>query len=246
MFTFQFKMFFMMSKRLFFIGILFLFSHFSCANIGVSPIVIDLMPDNPHDAEIAVKNFDLKHKAYVEINSYRLEQPGDPSAKKIRVRNPQQEGLVVFPAKLILLPGQTQYVRIVKTIQQTEHEKVFEVDFIPKVTNQIIQTKLPNGPVMGIRVLVGYGARITLRPKRMQPALAISRKDKQLFIQNKGNTQLKIVSCSQTISGKKTEVQLPAYTLFVGKTISQHLHHSAPIRLEVYVGDKAYGVFHTK
>lgn len=226
---------------LFFLWILSSYVH---ADIGVSPIIIDLA-NKAHDAEIAVKNFDTKHNAYIEITPYRLTNPGSPADKKERVRNPQRDGLVVFPAKLILLPGQTQFVRIVKTAKKSAHEKVYQIDFIPKNSSHLMSRNLPNGPVMGIRVVVGYGARITLRPDILSPSISVKRVNEQLIIKNTGNTQLKIVSCTQLIAGKKTEIPLPAYTLFSSKTITKKLTTLSPVTLDVFVMDKHLGLFHT-
>ncbi|MCP0914376.1 hypothetical protein NKV53_08490 [Legionella sp. 27cVA30] len=107
------------------------------ADIGVSPIVVDLMGKDA-DAEIAVKNFDTKHNAYVEITPYHLPNPAHHSAPKKRAHHPGQDGLLVFPAKLVLLPGQTQFVRVVKTADTLTSDKVYEIDFIPKVATHLI------------------------------------------------------------------------------------------------------------
>lgn len=234
----------MLPYRLFTLFTLWCFAFSVYADIGVSPIVVDLMGKEA-DAEVAVKNFDTQHNAYVEIIPYSLTNPERQNALKQRVRHPEQDGLIVFPSKLILLPGQTQFVRIVKTANSVSVDKVYEVDFIPKVTTHLVSQKNPNGPALGIRVIVGYGARVTLRPEILAPALVIERNKKQLFIKNTGNTSLSLMSCTQDISGHKTEIVLPAYTLFVGQMIKKELAHPTKVTLDVAVMGKRFGTFYT-
>jgi Mat/Ecp fimbriae periplasmic chaperone len=192
------------------------------ADIGVSPMIVDLMGKDA-DAEISVKNFDTKHNAYVEITPYRLVNPANHAAPKKRVHHPEKDGLLVFPAKLVLLPGQTQFVRIVKTAKALASDQVYEVDFIPKVSTHLVSKNSPDGANLGIRVIVGYGARVILRPDVPAPSLSVNRIKNELIIKNTGNTAVNITSCSQQISSKKAEVSLPGYTLFAGQAIRKEL-----------------------
>lgn len=228
----------------FFLLVLLFISFNTYAGIGISPIVLDLVGQDA-DAEIAVKNFDTKNNAYVEITPYRLSDPAKPSAPKKRVRNPEKDGLLVFPAKLILLPGQTQFVRIIKTAKSLPSDQVYEVDFIPKVSTQLITQTNANGVNFGVRVIVGYGARVTLRADSLSPALLIKRINNELIIKNTGNTSLSILSCTQQLSNKKTEIPLPAYTLFAGQTIKKELTQLTQVMLNAALMGKLLGPFQT-
>lgn len=214
------------------------------ANIGVSPIIVDLSGKDA-DAEIAVKNFDTKRNAYVEITPYRLVNPSDHATPKKRVRHPDKEGLLVFPAKLVLLPGQTQFVRVVKTAKKLASDQVYEVDFIPKVSTYLASKNNSDGLQMGIRVIVGYGARIILRPDATSPSLSVQRIKNKLIIKNTGNTAVKITSCTQQISHKKTEIPLPAYTLFAGQAIQQELTQRNRVTLNAEFMGKSLGSFYS-
>jgi P pilus assembly chaperone PapD len=215
------------------------------AEISVAPMIVDLGAGFPNNTEIAVKNFDTTNIAYVEVTSYRLKDPRNPSSKKIRIRNPEKDGLVVFPAKLTLLPGQTQYVRIVKTAKDPSSDLVYEIDFIPRVATQLINKNMSQGSAMGIRIIVGYGARVTIRPKKLLPAISAKRIKDELTIKNTGNTQLKIVSCIQEVAGKNKEIPLPAYTLFSGQKITKKLAQLKPVNLSVLVMDKPFKNIYT-
>jgi Mat/Ecp fimbriae periplasmic chaperone len=113
------------------------------------------------------------------------------------------------------------------------------------VVSQYIEKKSSNGPTIGIRVIIGYGARVTARPKKIIPLIVAKRLKDQLIIKNTGNTQLKIASCVQNVKGKEVEVPLPAYTLYAGNSIKQKLNHTLPVKLEVLVMDKRLGTFRT-
>lgn len=54
----------------------------------------------------------------MEVTPHLLKDPTSKTSQKERVYNPEQGGLLVFPSKLILLPGQTQFVRVVRTAQK--------------------------------------------------------------------------------------------------------------------------------
>lgn len=214
------------------------------AEISITPIIVDLGSKN-QDTEIAVKNFDLKNKAYVEITPYRLPNPANPAGLKQRVTDPKKDGLVVFPSKLVLAPGQTQFVRILKTTKSLETDQVYEVDFIPKVSTELmVSDGDAKTPTLGVRVVVGYGARVTLRPDKLRPQLFVKRVKNELVIKNTGNTSLRISSCTQCIGGKKIEIPLPAYTIFAGQTIKKELSQLSPVKLEALLIDKPLGQFH--
>lgn len=220
-----------MLNKYFFLMLLWSVSFGTYADIGVSPIVVDLIGKDA-DTEITVKNFDNKNNAYIEITPYRLSNPANHSAPKKRVYDPEKEGLLVFPAKLALLPGQTQFVRIIKTAKSLTSDQVYEVDFIPKVATHLISQTNPEGIMLGIRVIVGYGARVTLRPDSPSPLISLKRIKNKLIIKNTGNTLLNITSCTQRVSGKKIEISLPAYTLFVGQTITKELTQLTQVTLK--------------
>lgn len=196
------------------------------------------------DAEISVKNLDAKNNAYVEITAYRLANPANPTTPKQRVRHPEKEGLVVFPAKLILLPGQTQFVRVLKTAENLSSDQVYEIDLIPKISTHLVTTKAPSGANLGIRVIVGYGARVIARPDTISSSLSLKRINNELVINNTGNTALTITSCRQNIAGKPKEISLSAYTLFAGKTIKAKLTQKSRVTLEVACMGKALAPYY--
>lgn len=212
------------------------------ANIGISPIIVDLIGKEA-SSEIAVKNFDTKNTTYVEVTPYRLFNPANQYAAKKRVRHPEIDGLVVFPAKLILLPGQTQYVRIIKTAKSLKSDQVYEVDIVPKVATHLLNQKHSSGAALGIRVIIGYGARVTLRPDSPTPSMSVKRNKNELIIKNTGNTLLSITSCTQPT--KKAEIPLPAYTLYVGQSIKTKLTQLTPTRIEASFMGKSLGSFYT-
>jgi len=193
-------------------------------------MIVDLL-GKESETEIAVKNFDTKTNAYVEITPFRLSNPADHASSKRRVLHPDKDGLIIFPAKLVLLPGQTQFVRVIKTAKSVAADQVYEVDFIPKVATHLVSQKNPNGMMMGIRVIIGYGVRVTVRPDHPLPSLFLKKIKNKLIIKNTGNTLLTITSCTQQVSNKKSEIPLPTYTLFAGQTIKKKLGQSTPVTL---------------
>jgi len=213
------------------------------ADIGVSPIIVDLTGKEA-DTEIAVKNGDTQNNAYVEITPYRLLNPANHAGPKKIARHPETDGLLVFPAKMVLLPSQTQFVRIVKTAKFLPSDQVYEVDFIPKVSTHMLTQKTSNGSTIGIRVIVGYGARVILRPDSPSPSISAKRINNELVIKNTGNTALRITSCTQQISNKKIEIPLPAYTLFTNQTITKELTRSSRVTLNVSYMEKILEPFY--
>ena len=234
----------MLFNKWFFTILLGFFSLCLQADISVSPIIVDLLGKDA-DAEISVRNFDTKNNAYVEVILYHLVNPANHSAPKKRVVHPDKDGVIFFPAKLMLLPGQTQFVRIVKTAKTVLKDQVYELDFIPKVSTHLVNQKGPDGVMLGVRVIVGYGARITLRPDAPAPSLAVKRINNKLTIQNTGNTLVNITSCKQKNASKNTEIALPAYTLFAGQTITKELLQPTQVILDASFMGKSLGPFNT-
>lgn len=233
----------MIYKR-FFLILLSFSAVLSYADIGVSPMIVDLIGADA-DAEIAVKNSDTQHNAYVAVTAYRLSDPANHLAAKKRVSHPEKDGLLVFPAKLVLLPGQTQFVRVVATQKNSTIDRVYEVDVVPTVSTRLISSERADKVKLGIRVIVGYGARVTVRPDHAKPELLVKQSQQQLTIQNTGNTSLAITSCTQLIKGHKNQIPLPAYTIYAGQTIKKTLTQPGQVTLDAVFMGKPIGPFYT-
>ncbi|MCP0914375.1 MULTISPECIES: hypothetical protein [Legionella] len=94
-------------------------------------------------------------------------------------------------------------------------------------------------------MIVGYGARVILRPDSPAPSISIKRIHNELIIKNTGNTAVNITSCTQQISNKKMEIPLPAYTLFAGQTIKRELPRLTQVTLHAALMGKPLGPFYT-
>lgn len=90
---------------------------------------------------------------------------------------------------------------------------------------------------------IGYGARVIVRPDNPQPSFSARRISNQLVIKNTGNTALLITSCLQKQGKENREIPLPAYTLYVGQTLTKALAFAAPVTLNAAFMGKNLGPY---
>lgn len=183
--------------------------------IVLSELILDLQPGRQIREDVEVWN-DGSERTYVALEAREIVNPGTPGETSRKDRDPEQLGLLVSPARMILEPGQRKLARVAVISTDHARERVFRVTVKPAV-----------GPITsnssGLKVLVGYDVLVLVRPAEVHTSVTGKRVGKDLFLQNDGNSSVELLEGSQCEPASKRCVRLPSKRLYAGATLTQTL-----------------------
>ena len=173
------------------------------AEIVLSQLVVELGAGREGRSDIEVRNLDTE-KAYVLVEPQEVLNPGTPSERRVTLRDPEQLGLLVSPARMVLEPGQHRLLRVALIGPPMERERVYRITVKP-TTGKI------SADVSGLKILIGYEVLVIVRATDTQPRLSASREGRTLTIRNAGVTSVELADgrqCAakdrcQPLSGKR-------------------------------------------
>lgn len=148
--------------------------------------IILYLEDKPNSREdIVVTNPD-NETLYLQTEIYRVDNPGQPDEKRVRVIDPKDFKLLVSPSKAVIPAGEQKRFRLMSLEQGLDKEKVYRVTFKPVVGD--IKTDRT-----ALKILVAYQALIFIQPDSGQYKLSLehSAGDK-LAIANSGNVNVEV------------------------------------------------------
>lgn len=157
----------------------------SLAAMSLDKIILYL-EDKPNSREdIVVSNPD-EETLYLQTEIYRVDNPGQPDEKRVRVVNPKEFKLLVSPSKAVIPGGEQKRFRLMSLEQGLDKEKVYRVTFKPVVGD--IKTDKT-----ALKILVAYQALIFVQPQSGSYKLSLGKSEGgKLAIANTGNVNVEI------------------------------------------------------
>ena len=237
------------------------------ALITASPLELNLSNDGPGYADVTVYNTGDK-KAYVQLEVQRVLNPGKKNEKKILAdhKHPINFGLVASPLKMVIPVNQSRKVRVLPLATGLKQERVYILNITPVEGElKMIGGSAKDGKSIqaGVKITVGYGVRVVLRPKTPKRDLILAHKDNtgDYYLDNKGNVNILITQASvcEDHSSKNANkwkncrlVKSFSKRLFAGNkwkvpAFDQLASYSSKdskekVRFKGYLGDKAFWV----
>ncbi len=216
------------------VSLLFLSLSFQCLHasaISVEPMIADLNYENRFQ-DIMVHNVG-SDTAYVELQIYRLDNPGLPTQKFVTLEdNPLQLGLIATPSKLIVPAGQTRIVRALYLGPPPTSDIVYQVVIKP-VTGQLVALASPSSKVTtGVQMIIAYGVTLYMRPINLDYTITAVRKGTALTLTNKGNTTVVVGECQQCTDKDQKKCSIISNlgkTFYPGNTWDFTLPTDAPL-----------------
>lgn len=189
------------------------------AQLAVDNLVYDFVDPRKSRQDIVLANLG-KDNAYVQIKVTEVVL-GPDGRTTARTGTPDQLGLLVTPAKLILGPGQRRPVRAV-LLRHPPAERIYHISVEP-VSGDIIneQSAAPGGKVLSLKVQVGYTVVVFVRPPKIDENLQGSRSGRILHVENRGNVSVMLKDgrqCPSAASGPSKCTALPAERVWPGKS----------------------------
>ncbi|SEA34322.1 fimbrial biogenesis chaperone [Microbulbifer marinus] len=165
-------------------GFLLLLAQPTLAAMSLDKIIVYL-DDAPNSREdIVVTNPD-EETLYLQTEIYRVDNPGLPDEKRVRVVDPKEYKLLVSPSKAVLASGERKRFRLMSLERNLEREKVYRVTFKPVVGD--IKTDRT-----ALKILVAYQALVFVQPQGGNYQLALSNDDGAWILKNTGNVNVEV------------------------------------------------------
>ncbi|WP_237057914.1 fimbrial biogenesis chaperone [Microbulbifer sediminum] len=166
------------------VAILLLLAQPALGAMSLDKIIVYL-DDQPNSRDdIVVTNPDAE-TLYLQTEIYRVDNPGMPDERRVRVVDPKEFKLLVNPAKAVLGQGEQKRFRLMSLERDLDTEKVYRVTFKPVVGD--IKTDRT-----ALKILVAYQALVFIQPQDGEFQLALERSQSGWQLTNRGNINTEV------------------------------------------------------
>jgi len=214
----------------------FFLASVASADMSVDKMVVNFFPGKDKSQDIVVSN-NGNEVLYVQVTPEKVTDSALPSEKRELVRNPIEAGLLVSPRRIVLQPGDSQVVRLVR-MRPFKEETVFRVDLKP-VTGEL------QAEQTGVKIMVGYNLIVFVAPQEMTTDLVATRDGKSLALENRGNVNIdfrRIFQCesgeilAEALTDDDRCMTLSTPRLYPGRQAIVELPYDQPVRLRHFSG----------
>lgn len=196
------------------------------ADMYVDRSIVIFEPDSEPRQDVKVSNTG-EEVMYVEVEVFKVENPGDENEERVKVDNPQDLKLIATPNKLIVPAGGQKLIRIVNLASQNDRERIYRINVTPIVppleedTNQL-------------RVVVAYQILTIVQPDNPRAELEAVRDGRQITFQNNGNSNILLSEGRQCQpQSDDTCQELTSRRLYAGNSWTLDLPYDAPVTYSV-------------
>ncbi|MEM7097342.1 MAG: hypothetical protein AAF541_03715 [Pseudomonadota bacterium] len=202
------------------------------AEMVLSNVIVHFEPGDPGRKDVEISN-QGDEPLYVEVEPHEVLSPGTDQEERSRILDPREAGLLVTPNKLILPPGATKVIRLVKMGNSSE-ERVYRIAAKP-VTGGVEATQ------SGLKIMVGYEILAIVYPSQPDAKLKIEREGKKLLVQNDGNTNVLLrqgFQCKSPDMPQEECTPLPSRRMYPGNSWELDLPYDLPVKYYQSVGTR--------
>ena len=206
----------------------------AAANMELSNVIFHFEPGDPARQDVEVFNPGDK-PLYVEIIPSEVVNPGTPEERREVIKNPRDAGLLVTPNKLIVPPGASKMVRLVK-LGNSPKERVYRVSAKPVIGGL-------DADQSGVKVMIGYELLAIVYPVVPEADLLVERTGRVLTVSNHGNANVLMregFQCQQPEQPKDQCTPLPGRRIYPGNQWELELPYDLPVTYYQSVGSRNY------
>lgn len=203
------------------------------ADMYVDRSIVIFKPGSQPRKDVKVTNTG-NHVMYVEVTVLKVEHPGQPDEKRVKVEDPMKLKLLATPSKLVIPAGGQRLVRIVNLQQNNPTERIYRINVTPIVPP--LQEKKSQ-----LRIVVAYQILTIVQPNHPHSHLEAHRNGTSISFSNSGNTNVLLSKGKQCDPhNQKSCKDLPSRRLYAGNHWTEQLPYDAPVTYEVrtFNGDK--------
>ena len=177
---------------------------------------------------------------YVQIEPNIVLNAGTPEEERIAIKNPREHGLLVTPSRMVLAPGTSKSMRLVKLAMPgdpgQEKERIYRISARP-VLGAV------SAEQTGLKVLIGYEVLAIVYPKDPKPDLVVQRTGHTLLVENRGNTNVLLqegFQCETPEQPSEDCTPVNGKRMYPGLSASFELERDLPVRFFQSVGTRNY------
>ena len=198
------------------------------AEMVLSQVIVDLLPDKPPREDIEVFNAG-EERMYVSAEPFEIRHAGTPAEKRVAAIDPEASGILVSPRRLVIEPGERRLVRVAAIGARGSSDRVYRVTIQPVA-----------GPIgaetSALKILVGYDTLVLVRPERFVGDVEATRDGRTVTLTNVGNTAQELFDGTQCDAAGINCRDLPAKRLYPGATWEQTLPYDTPATYRAAIG----------
>ena len=214
--------------------LLLLISVSAFASMELNNVIFHFEPGEPSREDVEIFN-PSNAPLYVQIEPKEVLEAGSVEEERRLIQDPREAGLLVTPNKLVIPPGATKVVRMVK-LGAYDKERVYRIGAKPIVDGIESETS-------GLKILVGYEILAIAYPSEADPNLNVRRNGKKLIFENAGNANVLLregYQCANPNMDKEECTALPGKRLYPGNIWELDLPEDLPVRYYQSVGTRHF------
>ena len=204
------------------------------ATMELSNVIFHFEP-----GEDARQDFEIFNPAdeplYVQIEPTQVLSPGETAEDRAPITDPRQAGLLVTPNKLIIPPGESKLVRMVK-LANSPTEKVYRIGAKPIVSGLEAEQS-------GVKILIGYEVLAIVYPNNVKPELVVEREGRQMTVRNEGNTNVLMregFQCVTPDTPKEDCTPVAGRRMYPGNVWEIELPEDLPVTFYHTIGNRSF------
>ena len=209
------------------------------ANMVLSNAIVHFESGDSARQDVEITNAGAE-PLYVQIEPHVVLNPGTEDEERVLIKNPREHGLLVTPSRMVLAPGTTKSMRIVKLPLADdpgqEKERIYRISARPVVGDV-------SSAQSGVKVLIGYEVLAIVYPAKPSPNLVVERDGLKLTAENLGNTNVLLqegFQCETPDQPLEECTSIRGKRMYPGLKWSLDLEHDLPVRYFQSVGTRNY------
>lgn len=170
--------------------ILFLFASAiaagASAQLAIDKLWIDFDQQSETRGDLLLAN-ESEERYYISVEPFEIINPGTEEEERVSYADPEELGLLVTPNRLILDPGQSRSLRVIRISGDMSRDRVYRIRIEPKV-GEIRAEGIESERAMVLKILTAYEVLVTSRPLNPSYKLDSSRTEEAILLSNDGNS----------------------------------------------------------
>ena len=205
------------------------------ASMALSNAIVHFEAGKPSRQDVEITNTGTE-PLYVQVEPRVVLNPGTDDEQREIITDPREHGLLVTPNRLVIAPGASRVLRLVKLASQLTEERIFRITARP-VSGEL------EAESSGLKILIGYEVLVIFYPDEVEQKLEVKRIGKTLQVANNGNTNVLLqegFQCQKPDLPLEECAPLPGKRIYPGMQWEVELPHDVPVRYYQSIGTRNF------
>lgn len=160
------------------------------AQLSINKLWVEFDRSAQPRTDLVIRN-DSKDKYFITVKAFEIAQPGTEQETRVETADPEQLGILVTPNRVVLEPGAARAIRLVSLNRDLTRDRVYRVLVTPQI-GAITGVSKPKEEEssLAVKLLAAYDVLVIARPNDAQPQVKVTRTDKEIKLENVGNSNV--------------------------------------------------------